>query len=93
MVAILEIEKSVSRKEKWKKWWKVEGKIEIIALVITFSIVIPLSKHPLTDPILFCFGALWCFGKIFFRRDQWALLFILGLFFLYKALTGFNHLF
>ena len=92
MVAILEIEKTVSKKEKWKKWWKLEGKIEVFVGIIALSLTIYFSNYPLTDPIFSCFVALWCFGKIFFRKDKWSLLLILGLFFLYRGLIGFNHL-
>lgn len=88
----MEIEKAISKKEKWKKWWKLEGKIEVCVAIITLSLAIYFSKSPLTDPIFAGFIALWCFGKIFFRRDKWPILCIGGLFFLYKALTGFNHL-
>ncbi len=88
MVAILEIEKKYTKKEQWKKWWKIEGKIESVATVISLAIVIPLWNHSLTFPIFCCFVAIWSFGKIYFRRDKWALLFILGLFFLYRGLSG-----
>ncbi len=88
MVAILEIRKKYTKKEQWKKWWGVEGKIESIATVISLAIVIPLWAYSLTLPIFSCFVAVWLFGKIYFRRDKWAILFILGLFFLYRGLSG-----
>jgi hypothetical protein len=73
---------------RWKKWWKVEGKIEVLALLLSIAIVIPCWNNPLTLPIFFCFIAAWSFVKIFFRRDLWAFLFITGLFFFYKGITG-----
>lgn len=87
-MAILEIEQKSVNKEKWKKWWSLETKIETLAALISAPIVIAFWDYPLTLPLFSCFVALWCFGKIFFQREKWALLSILALFFLYRGLVG-----
>lgn len=81
MVVILEI-------EQWKKWWQIEGKIEILVTVIALAVVIPFWNHPLTIPIFSCFVAIWTLGKIFFRKDQLLLLAILSIYFLHKGING-----
>ncbi|HLB52614.1 MAG TPA: hypothetical protein VJK48_02755 [Chlamydiales bacterium] len=78
----------MTRKEKIQKWWKIEGKLECLGALLTIIILIPYGNNPLVFGLITCTIALWCFGKIFFRKNQWQMLSLCGLWALYQGLTS-----
>lgn len=90
MVEVLEMNQKISRKERIAKWWKVEGKIECIGAAIVLIILTVFWDDALVNGIVGIACAIWCLGKIYFRRDKWAFL-LLGAVLLF--LQGISELF
>ena len=74
MVGVLEMNQKISKKERLANWWKIEGKIECIASLILLIILIAFWDNVFVKASSLLFVSLWCLGKIYFRRDQWAFL-------------------
>lgn len=95
MVGVLEMNQRVSRKERIAKWWKIEGKIECTGAFILLIVLITFWDNVWVECGGLLFGSLWCLGKIYFRRDQWAflllgatLLFLQGIAVLFKYIRS-----
>ncbi len=88
MVGDLEMNRKASRKERFLKWWSVEGKIEFSAAAILLVFLIVFWGNPLMEGIAGISVAAWCLGKIYFRRDQWALLSLGAIWALYQGLSA-----
>lgn len=73
-MAILEISKKLSKKERFLKWWKIEGKIECAAAIVVLVVIIVFWNSLFVQAIIAFTAAVWCLGKIYFRRDKWAVL-------------------
>ncbi len=83
----------ISKKERFANWWKVEGKIECFGALILLIILIVFWDNVYVEAGSLLFVSLWCLGKIYFRKDQWAFL-LLGaaLTFLQGISILFKHL-
>ena len=80
----------VSKREKFLKWWRVEGKIECIGGIIAMTVMITFWENLLIQGIVMILGSFWALGKIYFRRDQKLFLILLaGLVFF----QGLSHIF
>lgn len=64
----------ISRKQRIANWWKIEGKIECAGALILLIVLITFWDNTLVTGVSGLVCSLWCLGKIYFRRDQWALL-------------------
>ncbi len=73
-MANLEITHKPSKKERFLKWWRIEGKIECASAVIVLVIMLVYWDSLLVQGVIALVGAAWCLGKIYFRRDKWAVL-------------------
>ncbi len=87
MVATLEVKNKLSKKERFQKWWKVEGKVETAGAIVVLVLSILFWNSALIEGALGLTVAIWAFVKIYFRRDQWQLLAILGTWALYQGLS------
>ena|SRR3990167_5635990 len=90
MVGVLEMNENMSRQEKFRKWWRIEGKIECVGAVIMLGLLIFFWNNNLVEGILGIVASVWALGKIYFRRDQKLfLILIFGLVFF----QGLSHIF
>lgn len=87
MVGVLEMNPKISKKERIKKWWEVEGKIECGAASIALIVLIVFWDNLLVQGIVAILGSLWGFVKIYFRRDQWAFLLLISTWVLTQGLS------
>jgi hypothetical protein len=87
MVGVLEMNQKISRKERIKKWWEIEGKIECGAAAIALVILIIFWDNLMVQGIVAILGSLWGFAKIYFRRDQWAFLLLISTWVLAQGLS------
>ncbi len=76
----------ISRKQRIAMWWKVEGKIECIAAAIVLIILSVFWGNLLVEGVLGIIIAVWCLGRIYFRRDQWAFLSLAALWTSYQGI-------
>lgn len=83
----------MTKKERFLKWWSIEGKIEISAAIITLVILIVFQSNPLVEGIVGIVISLWCLGKIYFRRNQWALLTLAAIWAFQQGMTTIIHYF
>lgn len=79
---------SISKKDQFLKWWKVEGKIEFAAAAIVFIVLLIFWDNLLVLGIVEILGALWGYGKIFFRRDKWAILLLISTFVFIQGISN-----
>lgn len=77
----------ISKREQFKKWWKVEGKIEVTGglLLLTFLILNWNNVYAEIGGAISC--SVWLLVKIYFKRDQWQILLLGASFALYQAIT------
>lgn len=78
----------ISKKERFLKWWKIEGKIEFGAAAIVLILLLVFWDNLLVLGIVEIVGALWGYGKIFFRRDKWAILLLISTFVLFQGISN-----
>ncbi len=81
--------KNLSKKERFLKWWHIEGKIECLGGAIMLGLLIVFWNNALVEGILGIVAALWGFGRIYFRRDQWLFLTLISG---WVFLQGITHL-
>jgi hypothetical protein len=92
-VGVLEIDPKKSKKKQFLKWWSVERKIELSVCAVMLVFLIVFWRSLLVEGMCGIFVAAWCFGKIYFRKDQWALLSLGGILALCQGLSAlFKHL-
>ncbi len=78
----------VSRKDKIRAWWRVEGKIEISAGLIAMIVMISYWENLLVQGAVMIFGAFWALAKIYFRRDQKLFLILLAGFVFFQGVAN-----
>lgn len=81
------MKENISKRERFKKWWKVEGKIEAFGGLLVLITFICYWGNVYADFYLALFCSLWLFVKIYFKRDQWQILLLGAAFALYQAIT------
>jgi hypothetical protein len=86
-VAILEIDKKITRKERFQIWWKSGGNIQCAIALVALIILVSYRDNALVVGITACFIALWGFGKLFFKKEHRYLVFIMSTWILYKGIV------
>lgn len=85
---VLEMNQKVSRKERFLKWWSIEGKIECSAAAVVLVVLIVFWESLLVQGIVAIACAIWCLGKIYFRREQWAFLVLASMWVLSQGISA-----
>lgn len=88
MVGILAMKQKMSKKERFLTWWKVEGKIEFGAAAIVLITLIVFWGNLLVEGIVGIAVGIWCLGKIYFRKEQWAFLALASLWVFYQGISA-----
>lgn len=75
----MEVTHKPTKKERFLKWWKVEGKIECTAAFVVLVVMLTFWDSLLVQLLVAISCGIWALGKIYFRRDQWAFLLMAAL--------------
>ena len=79
MVAILEVNKKISKNKMITDGAKIEGKIEWTLALIGGIVLITFWNNVWVEIGGLLFGSLWCLAKIYFRKDRWVALLLVAI--------------
>ncbi len=87
MVGVLEINKTISKRERFQIWWKQGGKIRSFIALGILAMLILCSGNQLMIGITICLVSLYSFVRLFYNKEHRYFVFAMSVWLLYKGIT------